>query len=106
MAKPHWTHSHQEHPLGTTPMWGCQHSECDQQATHGWQRIATDEEVRADAETEGPFGSVVRNMQGPHRVAVFACAEHALEPEQMARTHDATCPAPDPGCECHDGPGS
>jgi hypothetical protein len=102
MAKPHWSHSYTEGANDQQiPVWGCQHSDCTSKATHQWQRTATTEEIEAEASTEGPFGSVVRNMQGPHRVAVFACAQHTLPLDAMANTHDAACPAPDTGCGCN-----
>jgi len=101
MAKTYWSHSYTEGPHDTQiPVWGCQHSDCTEKATRQWQRTATPYEVEADLSTEGPYGSVVRNMQGPHRVAVFACEEHAPPLDAMAQTHDAACPAPDPGCGC------
>lgn len=103
MAKPHWHHSMHEHDSGAViPVFGCQHSECTEKSTRVWQRTATDAEVAADAETVGPFGKVVRNMQGPHRVAVFSCEDHALSADDMAKTHGAACPAPDSGCDCND----
>lgn len=103
MAKAHWYHSVVEHESGAQqPVYGCQRSDCTQPAAHSWQRAATDAEVAADAATEGPFGRVVRNPQGPHRQAVFACAEHVPPTEDTVRTHGATCPAPDPGCACDD----
>lgn len=103
MAKPHWFHTVQEHPHGVVQLYGCQHSSCKQAATHQWQREATEQEIEADAQTQGPYGSVVRNFQGPHRVAVFACKDHVLENDSMAAVHVSSCPAPDEGCTCHDG---
>lgn len=103
MAKAHWHHSYMEHGSGAKlPIFGCQNTECNRRSVYVWQRTATDAEVAADAATEGPYGQVVRNMQGPHHVAVFACAEHALPADDMAKTHGATCPAPDQGCVCND----
>lgn len=107
MAKTHWHHSVVEQDSGIrTPVWGCQHSACKEPATHQWQRSATDDEVAREYATQGPYGQVIRSWQGPHTVAVFACAEHALHAEGMANTHGATCPAPDPGCDCNDQPRS
>lgn len=103
MARAHWVHSMEEHVNGSSPVLGCQYPDCKQRAAHQWQRTATEEEVAADAAAEGPYGSVVRNMQGPHRVAVFACRDHAPTPDSMAQVHGAACPAPDAGCDCHDG---
>jgi hypothetical protein len=106
MAKPHWSHSYIDGPNeARIPVWGCQHSDCTSKATHQWQRTATAEEVATEAATPGPYGSLVRNAEGPQRVAVFACAEHILSLDAMAQTHDAACPAPDSGCGC-DAPNS
>lgn len=103
MARAHWHHSVMEHDSGSKlPLFGCQHTDCPSKGVYMWQREATEEEVAADANLQGPHGAVVRNFQGPHRVAVFACQEHALHPDAMAKTHSVACPAPDPGCECHD----
>lgn len=108
MAKPYWNHSFDSGD--TQPpvqRHGCQHSGCDQPATWQWQRTATEEEVRADAAVEGPYGQVHRNFNGPHRVAVFACSGHAFPGKDgqpnldvLALVHDHDCPAPDDGCNC------
>lgn len=106
MAKDHWQHSVIEQDNGyALTKWGCQHSTCTEHAVHSWRRKATDAEVEAEAALEGLYGRVIRSSRGPHHVAVFACAEHALPAEGMADTHGATCPAPDPGCDCNDEPG-
>lgn len=102
MARAYWVHSAEEHPHGLVSLPGCQHPTCTQRATHQWQRAATEEEVEAEATRQGPYGSLVRNMQGPHRVAVFACEDHILPHESMARTHLAECGAPGEDCNCHE----
>lgn len=102
MARHYWTHSYEEHASGPVAVQGCQFPDCRDRATHQWQRAATEEEVAADAAQQGPYGSVVRNMQGPHRVAVFACPDHALSHDSMARTHLAECDAPGQDCNCHE----
>ena len=93
--------------------WQCQQSTCMRPAEHQWQRLATTDEVAADAATVGNYGDVYRNAEGPHHSAVFACATHAPhrpseDPRQpdvpdleaMARVHAHDCTAPDPGCVC------
>jgi hypothetical protein len=100
MAKERWHHSMVEAHNVVSPVWGCQHSRCNEKATHGWQRDASQQEIDAEANLQGPYGKVIRSTQGPHLVAVFSCAEHAPAPESMARAHNVDCPAPDPGCDC------
>lgn len=85
-----------------TQRHGCQHTACDQPAGFQWQRAATDAEITAEHAAQGPYGDVHRNSTGPHSVAVFACEEHALHPDSAALRHGHDCPAPDPGCVCHD----
>lgn len=104
MAKAHWTHDSYNPETGqSVQRHGCQQTECEEPATHGWQRTATEEEIEAESVAQGPFGEVIRNWDGPHKVAVFACGEHVLPLDSMAATHLSRCPAPDLGCECHDG---
>lgn len=106
MAKPHWqiTETNPETGETITTAFGCQHDLCDTKATVQWQRAATADEINADATQEGPYGPVIRNPQGPHNVAVFACDTHALPPAQAAIRHTPDCPAPHPAaaCECED----
>lgn len=102
MARSYWIHSYEEHANGTIPVQGCLSPGCDQRATHQWQRLATEDEIAAEHSQEGPYGAVVRNMQGPHRVAVFSCHKHTLRHDSMARTHLAECAAPGEVCNCHD----
>lgn len=99
MARAHW-----QLPVHNGPgaVFGCQHSTCGGAATHSWQRLATGAEISAESGRVGPYGVVVRNPEGPHRVAVFSCAEHALTADAMALVHVAVCPAPDSGCDCYD----
>lgn len=102
MARSYWVHSVEELPHATVPLHGCQATDCTSRATHQWQRYATEEEMAAEAATQGQYGSVFRNHTEPSRVAVFACKEHLLHPDSMVRTHEADCVAPDDGCACHD----
>lgn len=108
MAKEHWLHSTGE-PVTepVSPTYGCQHSECDGKATWQWQREATEEEIAQELRLESVYGEIVRNPQGPHNVAVFACDEHTPKDENgnhnldsMAMRHAHHCPAPDAGCDC------
>lgn len=100
MPKPHWT-------LPGEGTHGCQHSDCTNQATWQWRRLATEDEITAEANTQGPYGDVHRNPEGPHHTAVFACPEHAFPTKEgtpnldvLALIHDHDCPAPDEGCNC------
>lgn len=100
MAKPHWFH-------GESQQHGCQHSACNEKALWQWQRKATEQEIQAEASLQGPYGDVIRNSQGPHVVAVFACEQHTPKLESgahhldnMAMHHASDCPAPDEGCGC------
>lgn len=103
MAKPHWNVilPHPESGQLEDHGFGCQESSCTQKATWQWQREATPQEVEQEANTEGPYGKVVRSRTGPQKAAVFSCAEHALPLDAMAQSHLSTCPAPDKGCVCH-----
>jgi hypothetical protein len=93
VASPHWIHEEsQQH--------GCQATGCRNAAVHQWQRAATEAEIEAEANIQGPYGQVYRNPEGPHRTAVFACQDHILDIDNMVYPHTAHCPAPDPGCEC------
>lgn len=102
MAKAHWIHTAYDPADGEQLLQrhGCQRSECSEVATHGWQRTATEAEVSAEMSLQGPYGEVIRNPRGPHRTAVFACADHSLSSNSMTFTHNADCAAPDPGCVC------
>ena len=100
MARKHWIHRESQQD-------GCQHSQCARKTTWQWQRYATDAEVDNEMNLQSPDGQVIRNMEGPHRVAVFACDEHTPKNgdgshhlELMAISHQRDCPAPDAGCEC------
>lgn len=104
MAKPHWIHQTLDPDTGQplTQHHGCQHSTCDQPAQWQWQRAATEAEIDAETRSQGPYGDVHRNPQGPHTIAVFACQEHAPDLDTAALRHAHDCPAPDPGCACHE----
>ena len=91
MAKPHWQHDEGH---------GCQEKHCKGLAIYQWQREAKPEEVERETNIIGNYGAVVRNMAGPHNVAVFSCEEHRLDVERMALRHAHDCPAPDEGCRC------
>lgn len=70
---------------------------CDQPATHGWQRQATDQELEA-ARTD-PNNPAVGEHDTTAHIQVLACEQHALHPELAAKVHDADCTAP-PACDC------
>lgn len=93
MAVPHWTHD----GFGA---YGCQATACGKPAVHQWSRNATETEIAAEMNLQGPFGEVHRNPQGPHVVAVFVCEDHMMPIEKMVFCHREYCPAPDEGCEC------
>jgi hypothetical protein len=78
----------------------CQRTGCSGIALFQWNRELSPEETAAyEAPAQGPYGEIIR-PPGPHTMAVFACGDHVLPPDQAARLHAAACPAPDPDCSC------